>query len=69
MQFLPQSPDRARQADLPPGDIPVGLAEILVRRLLESLAVEGDDALVAALRRALVDGSRTARGRGGPAAC
>ncbi|MEH3146196.1 MAG: Hsp33 family molecular chaperone [Methylobacterium frigidaeris] len=24
LQFLPQSPDRARQADLPPGDIPEG---------------------------------------------
>jgi hypothetical protein len=28
MQFLPQSPDRARQADLPPGDIPEGHARL-----------------------------------------
>ncbi len=46
VQFLPQSPDRARQADLPPGDIPEGHA------LLTGEATE-DDAWVEA--KALVE--------------
>lgn len=47
MQFLPTSPDRMRQADLPPGDAPEGHA------LLDERGVPEDDAWVEA--RALVD--------------